>query len=250
MPSFRPLLFLALMLLMGLAPASAQEAATLPNSGIVSPAAPALPPDYFRLQKKILRWHDQTRMVLVHISNASYLPDWQPWNPQIVKDAFGEWQHALNNRLIFVFMDSPAQADIVVNWWDNALVQGNGHNTGQNRTKMWGKYIAQNDLYFSLHLGNSQPIPPNELYVTALHEIGHSLGIQAHSDSPTDIMYPVISGVHHLSQRDINTALRIYASKPDYTNPPGYHLSRFEDFRKTQKGKGGFWIPIILPIPI
>lgn len=151
---------------------------------------------------------------------------------------------------LLVFMDDTRQADMVVNWWNQTMPEVESGAAGLSKSQTWGKYIAQNDIYLSLHHRDGQPHSPQEIYATALHEIGHSLGIKVHSDNPGDIMYHITTEHARLSQRDINTMLRVYASKPDFTNPPGYHLSRFEDFKKTQKGKGGFWIPIIIPIPM
>lgn len=209
----------------------------------------AAPAAYFHLQKKIYRWNDQTRLVLVHISTPAHLTGWQPWNPQIIKDAFAEWQRVLQNRVMFVFMPDTTQADMVVNWWPVSTPAIERGAAGINMKSTWGKYIAKNDLFISLNDQTGQPHSTGMLYATALHEIGHSLGIQGHSDQPTDIMYFTVNERSRLSQRDVNTMLKIYAAKPDFTNPPGFHLSRFRDFQKTQQ-KSGFRIPIIIPIPI
>ncbi len=253
--NFNRLKLLFAFLLIGLLLAPATQAQGVPpdngqQTASMSMNPPAYAGDYFHLQKKIIRWSDQTKFVLVYIGAPSHLPDWQPWNPQIIKDAFGEWQRAMNNRLIFVFMNDTTQTDMVVNWWNVTAPNVESGASGFNTGKMWGKYLAQNDIYISLHGPNGELHSPGQLYGIALHEIGHSLGIKTHSDRPDDIMYPVTTERSHLSQRDINTILRVYASKPDYTNPPGYHLSRFDAFQKTQKGKGGFRIPIPIIIPI
>ncbi|HEY9688146.1 MAG TPA: matrixin family metalloprotease [Coleofasciculaceae cyanobacterium] len=203
--------------------------------------------DYFSRQRKIHRWSDQTRFVLVHISAPGHLPDWRAENVAVVKAAFAEWQRALGNRLIFVFMKDTTDADVTIHWWNTATPGAEKSACGLNMYKTWGKYIAQNDIYLSLHRSNGMTWTPDQLYSVALHEIGHMIGIKEHSDNPTDIMAEATNETLHLTARDINTMKRIYASKPHYTNPPGYHLSHFEDFRKTQKG--GLWIPIIIPIP-
>ncbi|WP_373531337.1 matrixin family metalloprotease [Vampirovibrio sp.] len=228
-----------------------------PESINTAPTSPLLanPPqaasDYFHLQKKIFRWSDQTKFVLVHISTASYIQGWQPWHPQVIKDAFGEWQRALNNRVVFVFMDDTTQTDMVVNWWAMATPQIERGACGLNIKQTWGNYISKNDIYMALHNADGRPYNPQTLYAAALHEIGHSLGIEEHSDQASDIMYYATTEKSRLSQRDINTAFRIYAARPHFTNPPGYHLSRFEAFKKTRKAQsGGFRIPIIIPIPI
>lgn len=258
--SLKTLLIQGLLLLTGLTGGWLEPCIALAQSDILnhpSPngtLSPTVPPtqagDYFHLQKQIIRWSDQTRFVTVHVSAPAYLPDWQAWNPQIVKDAFGEWQRALNNRLIFVFTEDTAHTDMVVNWWNFAAPGVESGAAGFNTGKLWGKYMSENDIFIALHNTSGHLHTPQELYRIALHEIGHSLGIKTHSDHPDDIMYPVTTERSRLSQRDINTLLKIYASKPHYVNPPGYPLSRFPDFQRTQKTRTGLRIPIPIVIPI
>ncbi len=214
---------------------------------MASPVALAEGSDYFRLQKKIYRWNDQSKFVFVHITMADYLPDWRPENVPLVKNALSAWQRAMDNRLIFMFVSEPAGADVVVNWWDQARGNVEHGACGLNQTWTWGKYISQNDIYISLHQDDGTPWPPEQLYTTALHEAGHMIGIKVHSDHPLDVMAPT-SLAKQLTARDIATVKQIYLQKPHYTNPVGYRLSNFEAFKKTQKGKG-LRIPIPIPIP-
>lgn len=241
---------------MGFSLAQSIPANIMQQNNPVAPVDPAMmrglaqaqASDYFNLQQKIYRWSDKTKFVLVYISEPRYMQDWQPVDTQVVKDAFAEWQHGLDNRLIFVFMNDPNQADVVVNWWDTTNAQVEHGACGLSMSQTWGKYISRNDIYFSLHSASGQTWNPNQLYPTALHEIGHMIGIKVHSDSPHDIMFWSTTQQLHLSERDINTVKRIYATKANFTNPPGYHLSHFDEFKKTQKS--GFWLPILIPIPI
>ncbi len=204
-------------------------------------------PDYFYTQpRKITRFSDQTRFVTVYIASADYIPGWNPVDTQIVKDAFAEWQHAMDNRLMFIFVTDTAQADVVVNWWTQTQPNVSGDACGQNRIATWGKFISSNDIFISVLQEDGNPWPPTALYTTALHEIGHMMGIQGHSDSAQDVMWPSGSqNVKQLSTRDIATMQRIYATHADFTNPPGFHLGQFDQFKKTQTGKR-IWIPIIL----
>ncbi len=65
-----------------------------------------------------------------------------------------------------------------------------------------------------------------ELYNTALHEIGHALGIMGHSYSSDDLMYmasdnnnfytPYRSSFQYLSSQDINTIKLLYKLIPTY----------------------------------
>ena len=48
----------------------------------------------------------------------------------------------------------------------------------------------------------------------AAHEFGHALGIDGHSDVPTDLMFSVIDSDHPqtISARDLNTLECLYSS--------------------------------------
>jgi Matrixin len=205
---------------------SPQQLSPLPVHGL-APITASAPSDYFRRQKKIYRWGDQTRFVLVYIATSSFLPDWQPWHMQLVKQAFADWQFALNNRVMFVFMNEPTQADVILSWWNQAQTGVEAGASGLNRLKTWGHFIAENDIYLSLHNNEGRPWAPEEMYPFALHEIGHMLGIQEHSDNPADIMAPIVTSNMRITPRDIATMQRIYTARADYTNPPGVHMTQF-----------------------
>lgn len=206
--------------------------------------------NYFHLQKRIYRWNDHSKFMLVYISTAADLPDWKPENVNLVKQAFAEWQKALQNRIMFVFVKEPSNADVVVSWWNLAQADVERGACGINRSKTWGKYIANDDIYISLHGDDGSPWKADVLYSTALHEIGHAIGIKVHSDNPVDIMAPSVSSTQHLTQRDINTINLIYAHKADYTNPTSYHLAQFYAFQKTQKRHVLICFPLPIPVPI
>jgi hypothetical protein len=237
----------------GLLPPGMEHAALL--------ASPAVPADYFDLERqKIIRWNDQTKYIMVYIADGSYLPGWNPENPQRVKAAFQEWEQAMAPRFHFIYMPDERGADVKVLWAARIAHDEIGEASGINETATWGKFVSKNDIKLALLNPSGVVHPPTVIQSVALHEIGHMLGLKAHSNLASDIMYPSSSlsawtEVQHLSQRDVNTLRRVYESKADYSNPEGYHLSNFDHFKKTQHGRRMtmLWIPIPgvpFPVPI
>ena len=224
----------------------------------------ALPPDYFDLQKpKIMRWNDQAKYLLVYISDGSYLPGWNPNNPNLVKAAFQEWEQAMAPRFHFIYMPDERGADVKVIWVTRLTPEASGEAAGVNELQTWGKFIAKNDIKLALISPEGRAYTPSATQSIALHEIGHMLGLRAHSTQRSDVMYPSMTPEswetpQHLSTRDINTLHRVYEAKADYKSPPGYHLSNFDQFKRTQHGRRmtfmwismpgvPFPVPIILP---
>lgn len=219
--------------------------------------------NYFDLEKqRIIRWNDQTKYIMVYISDGSHLPGWNPEHVNAVKAAFSEWEQALNPRFRFIYMPDERGSDIKVIWASRAGDGEGDEVAGLNEVRTWGKFISKNDIKLSLMHPNGQIYPPPAIFSTTLHEAGHALGLHAHSENKNDIMYAKSqvkdwNEVLHLSERDINTMKMVYAAKPDYTNPEGYHLSNFDAFKKTQKGHrlSILWVmmpgvPVPVPIPL
>jgi hypothetical protein len=151
-------------------------------------------------------------------------------------------------------------SDVKVLWTPTLAHTDHGEEAGLNEFQTWDKYFCKNDLKLALMHHNGTVYSPDVIQSVALHEVGHVLGLKVHSDSPTDVMYPSTfvregEGPQRLSERDINTMQLVYQSKPDYTNPTGYHLASFNQFKKTHPGRRVtlMWVPIPgvpFPVPI
>jgi len=244
--------------------ASAQQALTqpeFPQPALASAATMPIGPDYFELErKKIFRWNDQTRYIMVYIADGSYLPGWNPENPARVRAAFAEWEQAMGPRFHFIYMPDERGSDVKVVWAAAIDYNSVGETAGQSETATWGKFISKNDIKLTLMHPDGRIYTPNLIQSVALHEIGHMLGLKAHSDYRGDVMYPSTpmdyrDEVQHLSARDVNTMRLVYQAKPDYTNPEGVHLANFSQFKKTNPGRHMtmMWIPVPgvpFPIPI
>ena len=55
-----------------------------------------------------------------------------------------------------------------------------------------------------------RPLDPQQVRLTAAHELGHALGLP-HSDSPRDVMYPT-NTARALTNRDYRTLEALYAA--------------------------------------
>jgi tetratricopeptide (TPR) repeat protein len=179
---------------------------------------------------KLQRFNDSTRVIYYKIDSLEQLPNWDytQWSyikDQLVAEAFGEWERALHGKISFRETYDPNLTDIAVHWrtgfHDSSIL-------GLERPNVIsGKYLVEADIEITLTT-DGKSIDNKKVKATALHEIGHALGMNGHSPYPGDLMfYSAQSGVYKLSPRDIRTIQLIYNTTPDITNPPGVHLAQF-----------------------
>ncbi|MGD0695561.1 MAG: tetratricopeptide repeat protein [Terriglobia bacterium] len=167
-----------------------------------------------------------------------------------------DWQRATREALdgwIQVFpleeVASREGADIVLSWTRSAkesLRPGWEEDWVQVQKKDDGTIVKRTRVAF-VTLDCSHHWPEDQKRATVSHEIGHALGIQGHSDSPKDIMFPLIqetltkptdqglgpappyfepspvnpspSMPKKPSQRDVNTLIRLYNSPGPLMRP-------------------------------
>jgi len=200
--------------------------------------------DYLdRLGRKVIHWTHPEQSIKVFIANDSSMPGWKPEDQALVQAAYAEWQLAMENRVRFEFVSEPAEADTIVSWMERpkavtpaeAEAKQQELRNGECQTQTVDDKLAQDNIVVALNSTEGTPASANSIYNTLLHEIGHSLGLMGgHSSNPADILFPnnrYDDGRRkHLSQRDIQTARRLYVLQPDVTNPEGIHLVRYYDY--------------------
>lgn len=182
------------------------------------------------LGDEILRWDAKTFPLKVYIkkSTQTTLPVY--YEPAITK-AFLQWQNI--GPVSFRFINNENDANILVD-----II------SSQTMKKCEGadcKYVVAftqptyNDsllkkmdiTFYDMNMAK-RFFSEREIYNTALHEIGHSLGIMGHSQNSDDLMYMqkskdeaidrYRSDFQYISPRDANTLSLLYKLVPDITN--------------------------------
>lgn len=181
--------------------------------------------------KDILRWNIESFPLKVYFEQT------KPSYRGNIKKAFEQWGKA-SGFLQFKEVYKPEECDIEIKFTPYSgpkCESANCNYAVATTTNTTDKYHRLNRMIITFYNSNpfGEEFSPSEIYNTALHEIGHTLGISGHSDNPHDVMYASnhkISGVFspyshniiYLSKRDLNTLALLYRLAPSITNSKGW----------------------------
>ena len=144
--------------------------------------------------------------ITVYVEDSGY-------RNQII-EAFRTWQNSSGGIVKFAHANGP-NAGIIVGYSSNLP----GSSVG-----ITSKNTSNGEITHAKILLKQVPYSPkleNFVYSVALHEVGHALGIEGHSSSTGDIMYPQTTSITQrqaLSSRDITTLKWLYNVKQDFLN--------------------------------
>lgn len=145
-----------------------------------------------------------------------------------IATAIARWQGAfLYGEFRATMVDDSSTADIVVR---NTAAPAGGAAPVVELEAFAAECRGETDLFYDLptktvllpirlyvfpRFANTPPGLESCYRVTATHELGHALGLLAHSPSASDVMYldPVLDGI---SDRDRITAETVYHLRPTY----------------------------------
>ena len=168
--------------------------------------------DYFvnalSSKSQIMKW--QFMPVRVYIEESPF--------KDIVKSAFQTWENGSKGILSFSYTTNKEKAQIEVTFKDkleNASTK-KSYISGLTKPYYKGNNLIKAEItLLSTNPNSQQQLSKENVYATALHEIGHAIGIKGHSQNPSDIMYASGAGFKKtLSLRDYNTVKKVYQINP------------------------------------
>lgn len=177
----------------------------------------------------ILRWDLNTFPLKFYIENPDTVP---PYYIKEVKNALNQWTDR-TNFVKFQEVSDPDSANILIRFKNipSDICSGNvcPYVVAYTEPVVSGNKILQKmELNFYKTNPKMQNFSAREIYNTALHEIGHTLGIMGHSDNPSDIMYSSSDGaslyafytssLQYLSLNDLRTLALLYRLQPTISN--------------------------------
>lgn len=165
-------------------------------------------------KSQIQKWNK--KYITVYIDN-------NPTYIDAVRDAFSSYNDRLSGFIKFGIVNEKSRADIFVHFTpiielsDPAAQQ---KIAGLTSTTTSGNDIESVKIQLLTNM-NGQPVTKEQMYHVALHEIGHALGINGHSQDPNDIMYYSTTNAMTLSNRDVATIKLLYSGKAIETESQG-----------------------------
>jgi tetratricopeptide (TPR) repeat protein len=177
-------------------------------------------PDYYSSITKegVYRWATERMPLRIYIEPGHDVQGYSERFDDVLLSAFHEWCKAAGDHISVTRVSSQNQADIFCSWTSNpqeVTVSGTQGERGSARIIAKGNNILRATLKILTKPFLEEGFLSNDdLKKACLHEVGHVLGLQGHSNNNHDVMFFTVdtSTVWPvLTKRDKATMARLYA---------------------------------------
>lgn len=170
--------------------------------------------------KDLKRWEKDLLNVYIQPSNST----------SIIETAFKAWEEK-SGIVKFNFVPTSSDSDISVSFVEKLplINYEGGFIDGLATVKYANDTISHADISIKEKNQKTKEVySPDKIYATALHTIGHAIGLNTHSENPKDIMYWELTDTNKtISKGDINTLKMLYGiteeNLADIHNNPSIH---------------------------
>lgn len=149
-----------------------------------------------------------SRQIKVYAQSGKGMHGFRPGFDRILQDSFATWTKT--GVVSFVFVDSPAKADIECVWTDDASKLSSAGEGGETLISKHGERTTHAKILLLTNRDGSAKLSDRDVRILCLHEIGHALGMMKHSANPGDVMFCTLASADNPSPQDFQALKNLY----------------------------------------